>query len=89
MQWLDELCYNLRITRKTDLKDCLPTDVDIDGVLTQIRKVLVEIRVEGRNLGGKYLRIASAISDAFKSHWDELYITDPIIDGKKGAIQTP
>ncbi len=70
---------NLRITRKTNLKDSLPTEVDLDGVLTQIRKVLVEIRVEGRNLGGQYLRIASAISDAFKSHWDELFVPDPII----------
>ena len=82
---MDELCDNLRITRKTNLKDFLPTDVDLDGVLTQIRKVLVEIRVEGRNLGGKYLRIASAVSDAFKNYWDELFITDR----KKGAIQTP
>lgn len=83
LQWLDELCDNLRITRKTNLKDSLPTGVDLDGVLTQIRKLLVEIRVEGRNLGGKYLRIASAISDAFTSHWDELFVPDPIIDGKK------
>ena len=52
LQWLDELRDNLRITRKTNLKDSLPNDVDLDGVLTKIRKVLVEIRVEGRNPGG-------------------------------------
>jgi hypothetical protein len=34
---LDELRDNLRITRKTNLKDSLPTEVDLDGVLTQIR----------------------------------------------------
>lgn len=83
LQWLDELCDNLRITRKTNLKDSLPTDVDLDSLLTQIQKVLVEIRVESRKLGSQYQQIASTINNTFESHWDELFVPDPIIDGKK------
>jgi len=39
--------------------------------------------VESRKLGKQYQQIASTINKAFKSHWDELFVPDPIIDGKK------
>ena len=31
----------------------------------------------------QYQRIASTIIDAFESHWDELFVPDPIVKGRK------
>jgi len=81
LQWMDELRDNLRITRKINLKDSSPDNIDLDGVLVNIKKVLANMRMEGRKLGGEYQNIASVISDAFKRHWKELFVPYPIIDG--------
>ena len=83
LQWLDELRDILRISRKTNLKDSLPTDIDLDKIIAETKGVLVKIRVECRKLGKQYQQIASTINDVFKSHWDELFVPDPIIDGKR------
>ncbi len=39
--------------------------------------------MESRKLGSQYQQIASTINNTFESHWDELFVPDPIIDGKK------
>lgn len=87
LQWLDELRDILRISRKTNLKDSLPTDVDLNKIIAKIKGVLVRIRVESRELGEKYQQNASIINDVFESHWDELFVPDPIIDGKKVSFR--
>lgn len=83
LQWMDELRDNLRITRKTNLKDSSPIDIDFDDVLVKIKRALVKMRVESRNLGEQYQNIVSVISDAFERHWKELFVPYPIIDGIK------
>ena len=41
------------------------------------------IRDESEELGGKYPKIASDINAAFNNHWDELFVPNPIVNGKK------
>jgi hypothetical protein len=85
LQWLDELRDNLRITRKNNLKDSKPIDFDfeLDVVLIKIKEVLLKIRTESWKLEKQYQRIASTIIDAFESHWEELFVPDPIVNGRK------
>ena len=87
LEWLDELRDNLRLSRKTNLKDCAPSDIDIDEVSKNIRAVLARICVEGQEQGGEYLKIASLIINAFESYWEELFVPDPIVNGKKVAFR--
>lgn len=83
LQWLDELRDNLRITRKNNLKDSLPVDIKLDDILKKIKEVLLKIRTESRKLDKQYQRIASTIIDAFESHWEELFVPDPVVNGRK------
>ncbi|MCZ7359935.1 MAG: hypothetical protein O8C55_07665, partial [Candidatus Methanoperedens sp.] len=82
LQWLDELRDNLRITRKNSLKDSKPIDFELDAVLIKIKEVLLKIRTESWKLEKQYQRIASTIIDAFESHWEELFVPDPIVKGR-------
>lgn len=83
LEWLDELRDNLRISRETNLKDFLSEDIEFEGVLKSIRELLSRISEEGRELGGQYIKTASSINDAFESHWDELFVPNPIVNGKQ------
>lgn len=83
LQWLDELRDNLRITRKNNLKDSMPNDIELDDVLIKIKEVLLMIRTESWKLDKQYQRIASTIIDAFESHWEELFVPDPVVNGRK------
>lgn len=83
LQWLDELRDNLRITRKNNMKDSLPIDIKLDAILKKIKEVLLKIRTESRKLEKQYQRIASTIIDAFESHWEELFVPDPVVNGRK------
>ncbi|MBU3928843.1 MAG: transposase [Bacteroidetes bacterium] len=83
LQWLDELRDNLRITRNNNLKDSKPIDIELDGILIKIKEVLLKIRMESRKLDEQYQRIALTIIDAFESHWDELFVPDPVVNGRK------
>ncbi|RZB29086.1 MAG: hypothetical protein AEth_01690 [Candidatus Argoarchaeum ethanivorans] len=87
LQWLDELRDILRISRKTNLKDSSPTDIDLDKIIAKTKGVLVKIRVESSKLGKQYQQIALAINNVFKSHWEELFVPDPIINGKKVSFK--
>ena len=83
LEWLDELRDNLRISRETNLKDFSAEDIEVEGVLKSIRELLSRISEEGRELEGQYIKIASSINDAFESHWDELFVPNPIVNGKQ------
>ncbi len=87
LQWLDELRVHLRITRENNLKDSLPTDVKLEDVLTKIKEVLLKIRMESWKLGKQYQQIASTIIDSFESHWEELFVPEPIVNGKKVSFR--
>ncbi|MDD1745884.1 MAG: transposase [Candidatus Methanoperedens sp.] len=82
LQWLDELRDNLRITRQNNLNDSKPTDFELDEVLIKINEVLLKIRTESWKLEKQYQRIALTIIDAFESHWEELFVPDPIVKGR-------
>jgi len=82
-QWLDELRDNLRITRTKNLKDALPTDIKFDVILIKIKEVLIKIRMESCKMDKRYQGIASAIIKAFESHWEELFVPDPVVNGRK------
>src|SRR4030066_1736045 len=83
LQWLDELRDNLRITRQNNLKDSKPIDVEPGKILIKIKGVLFKIRMESWKLDKQYQRIASTIIDAFESHWEELFVPDPVVNGRK------
>ena len=83
LEWLDELRDNLRISRETNLKDFSSEDIEVEGVLKSIRELLSRISEEGRELEGQYIKTASSINDAFESHWDELFVPNPIANGKQ------
>ncbi len=83
LQWLDELRDHLRITRGKNLKDSLQTDIKLEDVLPKIKEALYKIRMESWKLGKQYQQIASIITDAFESHWEELFVPEPIVNGKK------
>ena len=83
LQWLDELRDNLRITRQNNLKDSKPNDIEIDEILIKIKDVLLRIRKESWKLDKQYQRIASTIIDAFENHWEELFVPDPVVNGRK------
>jgi hypothetical protein len=87
LEWLDELRDNLRLSRRTNLKDTSPDDIDLEVITKNIRVVLARISEESRELGGEYPQIASAINDAFESHWKELFVPEPIVNGKKVAFR--
>lgn len=82
LEWLDKLRDNLRISRETNLKDFPSEDTEVEGVLKSIRELLSRISEEGQELEGQYIKIASSINDAFESHWDELFVPNPIVNGK-------
>ncbi len=83
LQWLDELRDDLRITRQNNLKDSKPIDIEIDEILIKIKEVLLRIRKESWKLDKQYQRIASTIIDAFENHWEELFVPDPVVNGRK------
>ena len=87
LQWLDELRDILRISRKTNLKDSSPIDIDLDKIIAETKGVLVKMRMESRKLGKQYQQIASNINDVFKRHWEELFVPDPIINGKRVSFR--
>ncbi len=87
LQWLDELRDNLRITRKNNLKESLPIDIELDDILAKIKELLLKIRTESRKLGKPYQQIASTIIDAFESHWQELFVPYPIVKGRKVSFR--
>jgi len=83
LEWLDKLREQLRITRKNHLKDKPQDETDIETVKKDVRGILNSIHNEGKDLGGKYPKIASDINAAFDNHWDELFVPNPIVNGKK------
>jgi len=83
LKWLDELRDELRITRQNNLKDSKPIDIELDRIKIKIKEVLLKIRMECRKLDEQYQRIASTIIDAFESHWEELFVLDPVVNGRK------
>lgn len=83
LEWLDELREQLQISRDGHLKDKPSDEIDIETVKKEVKKILKSISKEARGLGGKYEDIASDIKEAFDSHWDELFVLDPIVNGKK------
>ncbi|MCD6455937.1 MAG: hypothetical protein J7K81_04005, partial [Methanophagales archaeon] len=60
LEWLDELRDNLRLSRRTNLKDTPPDDIDLEVITKNIRVVLARISEESRERGGEYPQIASA-----------------------------
>ena len=82
-EWLDKLREELRISRENHLKDTPHDEIDVETVKKNIKKLLKAIRNEGEELGGKYPKIASDINAAFDNHWDELFVPNPIVNGKK------
>jgi hypothetical protein len=83
LQWLDELRDDLRITRNNNLKDSKPIDIELDKILKKIKEVLLKIRMDSWKLDKQYQQIASTIIDAFESHWEELFVPDPVVNGRK------
>lgn len=83
LQWLDELRDELRITRNNNLKDSKPIDIELDKILKKIKEVLLKIRMDSWKLDKQYHQIASTIIDAFESHWEELFVPDPVVNGRK------
>jgi len=83
LQWLDELRDDLRITRNNNLKDSKPIDIELDKISIKIKEVLLKIRKESWKLDEQYQRIASTIIDAFENHWEELFVPDPVVNGRK------
>ena len=81
--WLDLLREQLQISRDGHLKDTPSNEIEIETVKWNINKILKDIRKEGGKLGGKYEKISSEIRKAFDIHWDELFVPDPIVDGKR------
>lgn len=81
--WLDDLRIHLGITRINHLKDSLPTATNFDATLKDIKNTLARIVKEGQELGGKNKRITASIKSSFDDHWDELFVPDPIVDGKR------
>lgn len=83
MNWLDDLRNHLRVTRENHLKDVPPEEASLEDCKKNIKNKLAEISQEGKELGGKYEKIAVKINNGFEQHWDELFVPDPIVDGKK------
>ena len=81
--WLDDLRTHLRITRTNHLKDSLPMVDNFDATLKDIKNTLARIVKEGKELGGKHKRISASIKSSFDDHWEELFVPDPIVDGKR------
>ncbi len=55
--------------------------------MTKIKEVLLKIRMDSWKLGKQYQQIASTITDAFESHWEELFVPEPIVNGKKVSFR--
>jgi len=83
MGWLNDLRNHLRVTRENHLKDFSQGEISLEDCKKNIRKKLAEILQESRELGEKYEQIASKINKGFESHWDELFVPDPLVDGKR------
>lgn len=83
MNWLDDLRNHLRVTRENHLKDVPPEEAPLEDCKKNIKNKLAEISQEGKELGGKYEKIAVKINNGFEKHWDELFVPDPIVDGEK------
>ena len=83
LEWLDALREQLQISRDGHLKDKPSDEIEIETVKENIKTILKSIRKEARGLGNKYEKVASEIKKAFDSHWDELFVPDPIVNGKR------
>ncbi len=82
IHWLDMARVPLRISRATHLKDTPPDGRSIEEVKVMLLAVLDRIAREGREIGGEYHRVASAIRRTFDDHWDELFVPFPMFKGK-------
>lgn len=82
IHWLDMARVPLRISRTTHLKDTPPDGRGIEEVKVMLRAVLDRITREGREIGGEYHRVASAVRKSFDEHWDELFVPFPMVKGK-------
>jgi len=83
MEWLDDLRDHLRITRENHLKDSPPGEISLEDCKKNILEELAKILQEGKELGEKYEQIASKINEGFESHWDELFVPYPLVDGER------
>lgn len=83
LSWLDMLREQLRIYRDGHLKDEPSKTIDIEHIEEDITKILLKIRKEGREFGGKYEKVASQINKAFEDHWAVLFVPDPVVNGEK------
>lgn len=83
VEWLDEFCDLLKVSCKQHLKDYFPDIESLEDCKKLIKKRLNEVVVESRELEGDYERIALRIKNGFERHWDELFIPDPVVNGKR------
>lgn len=83
LEWLDILREQLQISRDGHLKDTPSNEIEIETVKEEIKAILKNNRKEAKELGGKYEKISSEIEKAFDSHWNELFVPDPIVNGKR------
>ncbi len=83
LEWLDVLREQLQISRDGHLKDKPSDKIEIETVKENIKTILKSISTAAEGMGKKYGKVASEIKKAFDSHWDELFVPDPIVDGKR------
>ncbi len=89
LEWIDKLRDQLWITRNNHLKDKPRDETDIETIKKNVKEISNAIHIEGKDLGEKYPKIASDINAAFDNHWDELFVPNPIINGKKIHFKRP
>lgn len=83
VDWLDELCGLLRISREDHLKDFDDSGCCIGSCKKKIERKLAMIVRLGGEFGKDYVRVALRLRKGFDRHWDELFIPDPVVDGEQ------
>jgi hypothetical protein len=87
LDWLDELCELLRVSREDHLKDFDDSGCCIGSCKKKIERKLAMIVRLGGEYGKKYERVALRLKKGFDRHWDELFIPDPMVDGERVSFR--
>lgn len=82
IRWMDMTRLPMRISRETHLKDAPPDGHDLEEVKAHLLAVLNRVVREGREIGGRFERVALSIQATFLEHWEALFVPFPMVKGR-------
>jgi hypothetical protein len=80
-KWFEEIRKVLRVSRELSEKGQMNSPMLANEVDQELKKTILKIRDEGRELGGEYIAISEKICENCENHMEELFVK---VMNKKG-----